>query len=130
MPGPVPSKPMACLEPPDQLVRDIEAGLMGDDATLGLSAMVSVAEGRRNTNGWPEVMVAALVLTPEEPAGVPAVWACATDGGPIFAVDGAAREYSTWSSAARGDSRAGEIKNMFAGYPETLAARQCVTTAH
>ena len=108
---------MACQEAPMHLVITIQDGLVDDEMRLGAAVIVEVALHRRDTEGWPEVMVGALVVAPDMPAGVPAVWATTEDGGAILAVDGAAREYSTWVAALRGDSRA---------YPEAEEARRCL----
>jgi hypothetical protein len=113
---------MKCPEAPAVIVEALTPGII--TGTLGRTAIVPVAPQRRNTRDWPEVMVAGEIQT--ESTTVIAVWACAMKGGPIFAVDGAAREFSTWAAAARGDSRAGATKNMFAEYPETETARRCL----
>jgi hypothetical protein len=99
------------------LVVTIQDGLVDDDMRLGAAVIVEVAPHRRDTKGWPEVMVGALVVAPDMPAGVPAVWATSEGGGPILAVDGAAREYSTWAATAKGESRV---------YPEAEEARRCL----
>ncbi|MGH8916691.1 MAG: hypothetical protein ACRDZM_19525 [Acidimicrobiia bacterium] len=96
------------------LVITIQDGLIDDDMRLGAAVVVEVAPHRRNTEGWPEVMVGALVVAADMPAGVPAVWATSERGGQIVAVDAAAREYSTW------DREDGP------GYPEAEEARRCL----
>jgi hypothetical protein len=99
------------------LVITIQDGLVDDDMRLGAAVIVEVAPHRRDAAGWPEVMVGALVVAPDMPEGVPAVWATNEDGRSILAVDGAAREYSTWAVAAKGPSRM---------YPEAEEARRCL----
>jgi len=116
---------MACRDAPAELIEAVSSGLLQPDMSLRSAVVVAIAEDRRNDRGWPEVMFAALVTTSDNPNGVPAVWAAAATGGPIFAVDGAAREVSDWTSAVRVDSRAHQIKNMLGGYPETAEARRC-----
>ncbi len=105
---------MSCQEAPMHLVITIQDGLVDDDMRLGAAVIVEVAPHRRDAEGWPEVMVGALVVAPDMPAGVPAVWATTEDGGAILAVDGAAREYSNWT---KGESRV---------YPEAEEARRCL----
>jgi hypothetical protein len=117
---------MACHEAPLHLIVTIQDGLVDDDMSLGTAVVVEVAQHRRNSEGWPSMMVGALVIAPDMPEGVPAVWATSEDGGPILAVDGAAREYSTWEPAAKGDARDGADKTTFAGYPEAEEARRCL----
>lgn len=113
---------MACHEAPLHLVVSIQDGLVDRDMSLGTAVIVEVAHHRRNAQGWPALMVAALVVAPDMPDGVPAVWATGDDG-PILAVDSAAREYSTWEPAARGGALAG---STFAGFPEAEEARRCL----
>ena len=108
---------MACQEAPMHLIITIQGGLVDDDMRLGAAVTVEVAPHRRDTEGWPQMMVGALVVAPDMPAGVPAVWATSENGTSILAVDGAAREYSTWARATRGGSRA---------YPEAEEARRCL----
>jgi hypothetical protein len=99
------------------LVITIQDGLVDHDMRLGAAVIVEVAHHRRDAEGWPEMMVGALVVAPDMPEGVPAVWATSEDGTSILAVDGAAREYSTWAAAAKGESRV---------YPEAEEARRCL----
>ena len=113
---------MACHEAPLHLVGAIQVGLVDEDMSLGTAVIVEVAHHRRNTDGWPALMVGALVIAADMPDGVPAVWAIGDESGPIVAVDAAAREYSTWEPAAR----AGGKKATFAGYPEAEEARRCL----
>lgn len=115
---------MISHEAPLHLIVTIQDGLVDEDMSLGTAVIVEVAHHRRNTDGWPALMVGALVVAPDMPDGVPAVWATGEDGGLILAVDGAAREYSTWAAAARGDSRT--EMGTFAGYPEAEEARRCL----
>jgi PAS domain-containing protein len=113
---------MACHEAPLHLIVTIQDGLIDDDMSLGTAVIVEVAEHRRNTEGWPALMVGALVMAPDMPEGVPAVWATGEDG-QILAVDHAAREYSSWEPAARAD---GQRRDTFAGFPEAEEARRCL----
>ncbi|HEY4606491.1 MAG TPA: hypothetical protein VIH55_02495, partial [Acidimicrobiia bacterium] len=83
---------MGCLEAPLHLVERIQDGLIDADMRLGAAVAVPVAPHRRNPEGWPGVMVGALVIAPDMPEGVPAVWATTDAGNAILAVDGAARE--------------------------------------
>jgi hypothetical protein len=113
---------MACREASPHLVKAIQVGLVGEDMSLGTAVVVDVAPHRRNPEGWPTLMVGALVVAADMPDGVPAVWAIGDETGPIVAVDAAAREYSTWEPAAK----AGAKKSTFAGYPEAEEARRCL----
>ena len=110
---------MACQEAPLHLVVTIQDGLIDDDMGLGAAIVVEVAQHRRNTDGWPTVMVGALVMAPDMPTGVPAVWAAGEDGDPIHPVNGAAREY--WATGAESAVNAG-----IRGYPEAEEARRCL----
>lgn len=117
---------MACHEAPSHLVVAIQDGLVDQDMGLGTAVIVEVAHHRRNNDGWPALMVGALVVAPDMPEGVPAVWATGEHSGPILAVDAAAREYSTWEPASRDGTGAGNGKTMFASYPEAEEARRCL----
>lgn len=117
---------MGCLEAPLPLVEKIQAGLIGVNVSLGPAVAVRVARWRRDRYVWPALMVAALVVAPNMPRGVPAVWATGKQGGPILAVDGAAREYSDWGMASQGDSIVWAKKNMLTRFPEAEAARRCL----
>jgi hypothetical protein len=117
---------MVCHQAPLHLIVTIEDGLIDEDMSLGTAVIVEVAEHRRNTEGWPAFMVGALVVAPDMPEGVPAVWATGAEGGQILAVNGAAREHSTWEPAAKAGSRVRSDKTTFAGYPEAEEARRCL----
>jgi hypothetical protein len=110
---------MACQEAPLHLVVTIQDGLIDDDMGLGAAIVVEVAPHRRNTQGWPTVMVGALVMAPDMPTGVPAVWAAGEDGDPIHPVNGAAREY--WATGSESPVDVG-----IRGYPEAEEARRCL----
>jgi hypothetical protein len=110
---------MACREAPGHLVVTIQDGLIDDDMGLGAAVIVEVAPHRRNSDGWPALMVGALVMAPDMPAGVPAVWAAGEAGSPIRPADGAAREYWDPPAGASGDGR-------LPGYPEAEEARRCL----
>ena len=112
---------MACQEAPLHLVVTIQDGLIDDDMGLGAAVIVEVAPHRRNSEGWPALMVGALVMAPDMPAGVPAVWAAGEDGNPIHPVDGAAREY--WVQDATAEPRTAD---SLPGYPEAEEARRCL----
>jgi hypothetical protein len=114
------NKAMACLEAPLHLVEAIQRGLVAEDMRIGAAVIVPVASHRRDSDGWPAMMVGALVVAPDMLAGVPAVWATNEEGSPIHAVDGAAREYSTWAGTARG------ARDRIGGYPEAEEARRCL----
>ncbi|MGH8873425.1 MAG: hypothetical protein ACRDWS_15805 [Acidimicrobiia bacterium] len=108
---------MACQEAPLHLVVTIQDGLIDDDMGLGAAVIVEVAEHRRDSEGWPALMVGALVVGPEMPAGVPAVWAAGEAGARIHPVDGAAREY--WVGQSPTD-------DALPRYPEAEEARRCL----
>lgn len=109
---------MVCREAPRNLVVRIQDGLIDDDMGLGAAVIVEVAQHRRNTQGWPALMIGALVMAPDIPSGVPAVWAAGESGDPIEPADGAAREY--WGSAP------GAADSRLPGYPEAEEARRCL----
>ena len=109
---------MACLEAPQHLVVTIQDGLIDDDMGLGAAVIVEVAQHRRNAEGWPALMIGALVMAPDMPSGVPAVWAAGESGDPIEPADGTAREY--WEPAP------GAADNHLPGYPEAEEARRCL----
>jgi hypothetical protein len=110
---------MACREAPKHLVVTIQDGLIDDDMGLGAAVIVEVAPHRRNSEGWPALMIGALVMAPDIPAGVPAVWAAGEQGSPIRAADGTAREY--WE-LPDGECSCGHLP----GYPEAEEARRCL----
>lgn len=105
---------MACEEAPLDLVVTIQDGLIDDDLRLGAAVIVEVAPHRRDSDNWPAVMVGALVVAPDMPSGVPAVWAAGHGGERITAIDHAAREYSTWD-------RSTDVR-----LPESEEARRCL----
>ncbi len=105
---------MPCEEAPQHLIVTIQDGLVGEDMRLGAAVIVEVAHHRRNADDWPTVMVGALVMAPDMPGGVPAVWATDETGERILAADHAAREYSHWDAETR------------YGYPEAEEARRCL----
>jgi hypothetical protein len=109
---------MACREAPQHLVVTIQDGLIDDDMGLGTAVIVEVAQHRRNAEGWPALMIGALVMAPDMPSGVPAVWAAGESGGQIEPADGTAREY--WESAT------GAADGRLPGYPEAEEARRCL----
>jgi hypothetical protein len=109
---------MAYQEAPLHLVVTIQDGLIDDDMGVGAAVIVEVAEHRRNQENWPTMMVGALVVAPDMPTGVPAVWAAGEDGAPIHPVDGAAREF--WAGARSPDDL------EFPRYPEAEEARRCL----
>jgi hypothetical protein len=105
---------MPCEEAPRDLVVTIQDGLVDDDLRLGAAVIVEVAPHRRDSEDWPAVMIGALVVAPDMPSGVPAVWATDHGGSRIMAVDPAAREYSTWDRSEK------------ARMPEAEEARRCL----
>jgi hypothetical protein len=109
---------MAYEEAPLHLVVTIRDGLIDDDMGLGAAVIVEVAPHRRNPDNWPTVMVGALVVAPDMPIGVPAVWAAGEEGTPIHPVDGAAREF--WA----GTPDAVIDLDEFPRYPEAEEARR------
>ena len=109
---------MACLEAPQHLVVTIQDGLIDDDMGLGAAVIVEVAQHRRNAEGWPALMIGALVMAPDMPSGVPAVWAAGESGDLIEPADGTAREY--WEAAP------GAADGRLPGYPEAEEARRCL----
>jgi len=111
---------MTCEATSDELKVSITTGL--GDRTLEHVFSVEVAQERRNVEGWPEVMVAGVIM----PEGDPAVWACDRFGGAISAVTQAAREYSEWGDIAAPGSDVTEAKNMWVDYPETAEAIACI----
>lgn len=110
------------MQPAPNLIEAISDGLLDDATEVVRVRAVEVAAERRNDRCWPALMVAAQLRDGDRL--VEAVWATGALSGPIVAVDAVAREYSVWGAAAKGDSRMGEIKDMFAGYPEVEAARR------
>ena len=109
---------MVCREAPRDLVVTIQHGLIDDDMGLGAAVIVEVAQHRRNAQGWPALMIGALVIAPDIPSGVPAVWAAGESGDLIEPADGTAREY--WESAS------GAPSSRLPGYPEAEEARRCL----
>jgi hypothetical protein len=105
---------MPCEEAPQHLVISIQDGLVDGDMRLGPAVVVEVAPFRRTADDWPTLMVGALVVSPEMPEGIPAVWATDVAGARILAVDHGAREVSHWDSETR------------YGYPEAEEARRCL----
>jgi hypothetical protein len=105
---------MACEEAPLDLVVTIQDGLRDDDLRLGAAVVVEVALHRRDAENWPALVVGALVVAPDMPAGVPAVWAVDENGSRITAVDHAAREYSNWR------------RSVTMRLPEAEEARRCL----
>lgn len=112
---------MACQEAPLHLVVTIQDGLIDDDMGVGAVVIVEVAEHRRNPDNWPTMMVGALVVAPDMPTGVPAVWAAGEDGSPICPVDGAAREF--WAGFPAAPTLHADD---FPRYPEAEEARRCL----
>lgn len=100
---------------PEHLLITIEHGLIGDDLALGPTVVVEVAPHRRNQDGWPSVMVGALVVGPDLPDGVVAVWAGGDAGEPVLPAGGAATEL--WQ---RGE------QSSLPGYPEAETARRAL----
>lgn len=109
---------MVCREAPRNLVVRIQDGLIDDEMGLGATVIVEVAQHRRNEEGWPALMIGALVMAPDIPSGVPAVWAAGESGEPIEPADGTAREY--WESPP------GSADTPLPGYPEAEEARRCL----
>jgi hypothetical protein len=105
---------MPCEEAPHHLIVTIQDGLVDEDMRLGAAVIVEVAHHRRDVDDWPAMMVGALVVAPDMPHGVPAVWAAGANGDQVRAIDHAAREYSTWDSSSR------------IGFPEAEEARRCL----
>jgi len=110
---------VACREAPAHLIVTIQDGLIDDDMGLGAAVVVEVAQHRRNDQGWPALMIGALVMAPDMPQGVPAVWAAGEPGDPIEPADGTAREY--WDPP-QGSGPTGRLP----GYPEAGVARRCL----
>lgn len=110
------------LEPAPSIIEAIRDGLLDEETEVLNVQAVEVAAERRNDRCWPALMVAAQLR--DGGRVVEAVWATGALGGPIVAVDSAAREYSSWGAAAKGNSRMGGIKDMFATYPEVEGARR------
>jgi hypothetical protein len=109
---------MVCRVAPSDLVVTIQDGLIDADMGLGAAVIVEVAQHRRNAEGWPALMIGALVMAPDMPSGVPAVWAAGESGDLIEPADGTAREY--WESAP------GAADGHLPGYPEAEEARRCL----
>jgi hypothetical protein len=105
---------MPCEEAPQHLIVTIQDRLVDGDLRLGAAVVVDVAHHRRDSEDWPAVMVGALVIGPEMPVGVPAVWATDETGDRVRAIDHGAREYSTWDTSSR------------IGFPEAEEARRCL----
>lgn len=103
---------------PSQIVVTIGNGLIDDDMDLCAAVIVEVAPHRRNGQNWPTMMVGALVVAPDMPSGVPAVWAAGDEGSPIRPVDGAAREF--WAGSTDVVVHLDELP----GYPEAEEARR------
>lgn len=117
-----------CEDPERSLVEAIATGLtVSGGGDLEGAAVVTVASDRRNDRGWPAQIVAAQI-TGAGLDGAVGAWATAeteTDG-PIFAVDGIAKEFSDWGSAAQPGSQMAEVRDTIANYPEVDAAKDCV----
>lgn len=105
------------MEPARGIIEAISEGLLNAAIEVVKVRAVEVDAQRRNDKCWPALMVAAELRDGD--GVVEGVWATGALSGPIVAVNSVAREYSTWGAAAKGGSPMGEIKDMFATYPET-----------
>ena len=82
---------------------------------------------RRSDRDWPRFMFAARLAGHDFDGRQVGVWAIKGDGGgPIWAVDSIAREWSQWAADAQPGSPAMDDIERIAGYPETRAARDAV----
>jgi hypothetical protein len=107
-----------------EAVKAIAPGLKVSGARLENAVEIDVAEERRNDRGWPTSILAARIAGHDFDDRHVGAWAVGGDGvGPIFAIDAVAREWSSWGEVAEPGSRAAEMIERLAGYPETRAAR-------
>lgn len=112
------------MRAPRHLTAAIREGLIDSEMTLSSPVIVPVAPHRRDEEGWPSVVLSAVLVGPGIPDGVAGVWATG-DGAPVLAVDGAALEFSIWPPP--GGDRLGiepEFENWI-GCPEVGLARKC-----
>lgn len=120
---------VACGTPPADLVDGIAEGLtVGGGGSLINARSVEVPPGERNDQGWPEMFIAA-EITGEGMEGTVGVWATGATGGPIFAINTMAREFSEWGAAAQPGSRADQMMRRLAATPAAAAAEGCVESA-
>lgn len=108
------------MEPAPNLIEAISASLLDESCSVVSVSAVRVAPERRNEHHWPELMVAAAI--DDGGTAVEAVFATGALGGPTFAVNAAAREYTPWGAAATGGSRADDVRNAMLTYPEVEAS--------
>lgn len=115
-----------CRDADTALVEGIASGLtVHGGGALEQATAVTVVPERRNDQGWPETIIAAQI-TGEGMDGVVGAWATAETGGPIMAIDTMAREFSDWGAAAQPGSRAADVRDTIADFPEVEAAKGCV----
>lgn len=87
----------------------IEPGALNDGVLVDL-------DPSRRTKYLPRTILAAWIRD----ADVIGIWAIdqtSVGVGPIFALDGAAREYTNWGAAAKGDSKLEAERTAVLGYP-------------
>jgi hypothetical protein len=107
-------------------VASVAEGLKVRGAALADAFEVEIPPERRNDRGWPVAILAARIAGHDFDGQVGA-WAVGGDGvGPIMALDSVAREWSSWGEAAQPGSKAMEVVERLAGYPETRTARDAV----
>lgn len=101
----------------------VEGGGSLEDAVL-----VEIPPELRNDQDWPPFFLAARITGPGMGEGVIGVWAVGDrdGGGPIFALNAMAREFSTWGAAAQEGSQAAENRNLLASYEQAQQAEGCV----
>jgi hypothetical protein len=112
-----------CFDVDTLLASTIADGLDSGRSLTGAKG-IEVSPSRRNTRGWPELIVAGRI----EPEGVIAAWAAARSGGPIIALNNPARGLSVWGEAAQPGSPMDQTRDRLWGYPETREVIQCAGT--
>src|SRR5688500_8383810 len=106
------------------VIRALAEALQVRGATLADAVLVDVSPSRQNTHGWPVHIVGAHLDVPGFPGAHRATWAVGEGPGwgPIFALNDAARAYSSWGEAAQPGSRAEAMVQRIATCPEAVAA--------
>lgn len=121
-----PTTPTPCVSAPRAAADAVAEGMNGG-ATLGNAEAITVPKAKRNTGGFPELLLAARITGPSVPPDTIGVWAVgsADGGGPLWALDEDAQKYSEWLAGAAEGSQADQNRDLVASYEEARAVEAC-----
>lgn len=116
-----------CSDASATVVDAVGSGVTGQGLRLAAGVVVEIPVEIRINPTYPAALFAARIDKNDSRGQLAGVWAVATlaGGSPILALNSSAREHSDWGAAAQPGSRAAELRDKMAAYPQVAVAEAC-----